>query len=272
MWNRFLFIFFSALLGFAALCTLTCAKRDNPFDPLNYREMGSMCPPDSLLNFRTNVLFQLAYADQSIAVVRAYADTMRADSSAKYGIFAANNAKAAANKITRDQNAIIGSINRSTANPDSLQPKSFLDAIMPIVLNQTYNDTFIEKKGRIETILLKTRALIAGFESSCSGNKTAVQSFNDSALAIISADSAYSHDLSAGSTVLLKALNDSSAAIALYNAAIISENAQLQFYNENIAWLSKTIAFPHFSTPDSLLAGIAAAVPGDTFIIEGELY
>lgn len=271
MGNRFRYLAAAALIGFVLLGILTCAKRDNPFDPLNYRETGSVCSPDSLLTFKTNALFLLTDADRSIAVVQAYADTMRADSSAKYGTFAANNVKVAANQTRRNQNSIIESINRSTTDVDSLQPKSLLDTLTPIVLNRTYADTIAEKKVLIETIQLKAMALIANFESSCSGNKAALQVFNDSVAAIITADSIAIGKAARESSALLQTLRDSSTVIALYNAAIISENTAILYYNENIVWLSKTFAYPHLNSPDSLMAYLAAAVPGDTFIVDGEL-
>lgn len=271
MGNRFRSNATTALIGFVLFGILLCAKRDNPFDPLNYRETGSVCSQESLKTFKTSLLAQLADANEAIVVTRAYIDTMRADSLAKYGIFTANNARVAANQIKSDKNAIIGSINQSTADVDSLQPKSLLNTLTPITLNRSYKDTIADKKVRIETIQLKTRALIAYFESSCSGNKAALQIFNDSVIAIISADAIAVNKAATESGLLLQTLIDSSIAIANYNTAIISENTTLLFYNENIVWLSKTFAYPHIKSPDSLLFYLANAAPGDTLIIDGEL-
>lgn len=271
MRNLYLHHFFTALVVITAIYCLTCTKRDNPFDPVNYREQALVCPPESLITLKTNVLLQVVDADQSMLAVQAVADTIWADSSIKYAIFSANGVIAAANQKKRDQNLIIDSLYKNSTIIDSLRLKSLLDTLSLIVINQAYNDTFTEKKGRIETSQLKAMTLIAGFESSCSGNKAPLQTFKDSVTAIIKKDSSMAGDLSARSNSLIQSLNDSSLAIARYNAAIIIENAELISYNANISWRIKTNMLHHIKTPDSLLAFIARAVPGDTFVIEGEL-
>jgi hypothetical protein len=253
-----------------AIC-LTCAKRDNPFDPINYRELGVVCPPESLLTFKSNVAVQLASADHSILVARTFVDTMRADSSTEYAICSADGIIEAANMKKQKQNLIIDSLNQTSAVIDSLRIKSLLDTIKPIFVNEAYIDTFMAEKAVLMNSQLIANILIATIELSCSGNKTLLQKFADSAIGVLTTDSLLINSYLTRSNAIVHALVDSSDAVANYNALIVYGNTLLNAYNQNTAWRIQTDRLPHITSPDSLISSIVHATPGDTFIVNGEL-
>jgi parallel beta-helix repeat protein len=258
-----------AFLILVAACSvimfsLSCIKRDNPWDPINYRQTADACLPDSVLTqkYKSDITAIIDTAKILSDNALKFKDTITIDSIKTSEIFQSNGVKSDSNSIITKTNSYTDSINRTQSVTDSLKLKAYLDSItittFSIVCNY-YNlycnfDTSIQK-------------LYSSYISSCPDNVTYIQSFMDSInnslaiiyLVILQTQNAFNE--------YKQKILDSAISDSIYNYRITQINDTIKKYNDSISFLKSIQYYTKINSDAELQSKIGQAQPGDTLVL-----
>ncbi|HAJ80579.1 MAG TPA: hypothetical protein DCO75_12510 [Fibrobacteres bacterium] len=245
------------------ISSLTCVRRDNPWDPINYIQTDA-CLPDSALtiNFKTNALNLVSSAESLSTAAKRFNDTLSIDSILNKTIIDSNKNIASKNITMLKTNAVVDSLNRVQSIVDSLKLKSELSILLTNALSVSY--IYDSAYYQINETLQK---LYGTFIYSCPDNVSLIASFMDSVNDSLEAVDSIILLIKNRKNALSALIADSNAAYSIYNYRISLMNDTIKAYNDSINYLKQIQRYTQINTASDLQSSIGLAKAGDTLVL-----
>jgi hypothetical protein len=273
--NKFLFHFFATgSLVTAALLTLSCIQRNNPYDPANYHPLAPQSAglTDSLRTVVRDFSLQRVKAmlAESRGLMTSFENTKKQrllDSLSRIHTLDSNRIVLARNNDMLYHNDSIGLANISASSVDSLRYKQILDTLFVLV---ALADTPAIQGARdgIYIRRLKSAALIDSVNLANPLPPIIPSVSRDSLLGlfdtlIINCDRLISSVKDAASM----AKDTNSIRILPYNDLFRNYNLTIKLYNDSLFFYKSFLGFVPVTNPDTLTKRLKNATAGDTFVV-----
>lgn len=260
------------ILPFFLIIISNCIERDNPFDPLNFSPDRGVKNPavgeirDSTLSHFDSVKIEYA---PNIAQIESTFLLLSTDFTALDSLRRVNDSIRRYNDTIRNQNTYTQRYNDTVFFPDSLRLKSSLDTLFHLCIK---SDTiplqgFLERtqltRARFASTIDSINAAFAPDTVFSPGLRDSVLLFFDS-LIIRTSDGIDKID-----SLRVMVMTENDQQIHPYNQLIITENAEIFDYNEDIGYKKKFQRYDPITNVDSLRREFSLAGPGDIFVIAG---
>lgn len=257
----------------ALICLATgCVKRDNPFDPLNYRTVAhnggidcldSACAAGVLDSINPLLAAEMAGAmalSAELATVRARLEN---DSAANAATIQANAIARAQNEQFRSDNDAVAAYNDTVSTPDSLKTRKLLGTLSSLAAQDTL--AVSDARIRLTIARLSIQKQIAAANDLCAIGTLYPALYRDSVVAPIDSLLVLCHELSNTNQY---AADTNALVIEPFNETVRLYNLAVTTYNDSISFHRLTHSYTKISEIESLTVLLRDARPGRRFAVD----